>query len=387
MYIKLTTELVDLAIADPSSRAYMVLKMLDWCCYQGNHFISGDLEELVKINKNFKNDLRCLANLYTTYSLNEEILQSFKWHLEFITDENPIPLTRKDVECYTIYVNIKDDFEVYRECHLLAENLNDVKIFKQILAYYKRKHSYSSVNTKIYPILGGGSTTKDVYAHEISLGKSLVLSIVDSDKHFPGAPLGDTAKGVQRIDAEKNAFNAFYYIMEGVLEVENLIPLHVYKNYVVGKSDLKRAMDAILKIFEHNPALLNYYDYKEGITPRLLEDINPNNNTYVIASIAQNSIDELISIKREEWKQFRECLNNFEFLSDQDKDKIFNKRKKGDCYIPGLGKNILENILNSHLFDGANIDNEDLSDIQEQEYENIGELIYNWACSSKPIRI
>ena len=66
---------------------------------------------------------------------------------------------------------------------------------------------------------------------------------------------------------------------------------------------------------------------------------------------------------------------------------IFNKRKKGDCYIPGLGKNILENILNSHLFDGANIDNEDLSDIQEQEYENIGELIYNWACSSKPIRI
>lgn len=387
MYIKLTTELVDLAIADPSSRAYMVLKMLDWCCYQGNHFISGDLEELVKINKNFKNDLRCLANLYTTYSLNEEILQSFKWHLEFITDENPIPLTRKDVECYTIYVNIKDDFEVYRECHLLAENLNDIKIFNQILTYYKKCHSYSNVNTRIYPILGGGSTTKDVYAHEILLGKSLVLTIVDSDKHFPNAQLGDTAKGVKRIDEEKKAFNACCYIMESVLEIENLIPLHVYKNYVNAHLELKPAMDAIIKIHESNPALLNYYDYKEGITPLLLENANPNNNSYDIALIVQNNIKKIIQDKQEEWNKFRELLNNFEFLTNQDKDRIFKKKEKSECYVPGLGKNILENILNSNLFNGINVDKEHLSDIQKQEYENIGEIIYNWACSSNPIRI
>lgn len=388
MYIKITAEIVELARKNKNSRAYEVLKMLDWCVYQGHHFVHGDAELLVQVNRYFKNDFLFLSKLFAKYPINSDIASKMLWHLEFVTEHSKNPKSRKDETNHTIYVNIDSSFEVYRECHLLAENLEDIRMFEYILAYYKRVNKLQKAHSSYYRLLGGGSTTKDVYESDVLFEKALVLCIVDSDKHYPNAGIGNTARQLQCIENKHaHPFNSFYYIMEGVLEIENLVPYKIYEDYSNGKSELNEAVDAIRKVYSTDRNLLAYYDYKNGITPDLLLDNNPSNNAEEIARMITPNLDSIIANVQKSWDDTYKYLQTIVYLTPQDRDRIFKQSKKGDYYVPGLGNKILTHILDTQDNGLNKIVPEDLSDAQQLEYDNIGSILYNWTCASEPIRI
>ena len=387
MYIKITQEIVNQARENKDSEAYAILKMLDWCVYRGCHFVYGDLLTLTDIAHHLKNNFPCLSTLWSKDAELAPIVATFEWHLEFgfSTNDKPFP-SRKDEGTHTIYVNADTSFDAYRECHLLAENLHDIYLFHHILDYYRRLKSFVAVPSVYYPILGGGSTTKDVYKHEIDIGKSLVVCIVDSDKHYPKASIGDTAKQVRKVEQDTKPYNSCCYVMENVLEIENLVPICIYESYAKNHKELAEAYEAVNAIWKKDPKMLDFYDFKEGVTPLYLVDSNPDNNCRNVAIAARSELDEVINAKECEWQKLKEDLDKMTYLRSQEKDRIFKKCKKEDCYIPGFGKNILEHIIEEHKNELAEIVPEDLSEAQKQEYEEIGKLLYNWTCALYPMR-
>lgn len=387
MYIKITQEIVTRAIKNKDSEAYVILKMLDWCAYRGCHFIYGESGTLRELALHLRNDFPCLSTLWSKDSELAPLTATFEWHLEFGFSSSDEPfLSRKDEATHTIYVNADASFDAYRECHLLAENLHDICLFRHILDYYRRIHSSAAVPYAYYPILGGGSTTKDVYKHEMELGKSLVLCIVDSDKHYPKDHIGDTAEQVRREEQNAQSFNSYCYVMEKVLEVENLVPMHIYESYAQKHKELKDAYEAVNAIRMKDPTMLDFYDFKEGVTPSYLVDPNPDNNCRDVAIAARPDLDEIIKAKESEWQKMRKELDKMTCLKPQERDRIFKKCKKEDCYIPGFGKNILEHVIDEYDKELSAVKQEDLSETQKQEYEEIGKLLYNWTCALSPIR-
>lgn len=97
-------------------------------------------------------------------------------------------------------------------------------------------------------------------------------------------------------------------------------------------------------------------------------------------------LDEIIKAKESEWQQMKDDLDKMTYLRSQEKDRIFKKCKKEDCYIPGFGKNVLEHVIEGYKNELSKIKQEDLSEAQKQEYEEIGKLLYNWTCALSPIR-
>lgn len=89
--------------------------------------------------------------------------------------------------------------EVYEECHLLTENLQDGEFFDYLVAeYVKTLGSKSSIN--YMPQMGGGNTISKVYKMEIDRGQHFCVAVLDSDKKFPTAGYGDTCKTLKNED-------------------------------------------------------------------------------------------------------------------------------------------------------------------------------------------
>ena len=389
MYIKITDEIVQQAKEGKDNPSYGILQMLEWCRYLGNHLIHGDIDVLMELHETFLNEFPNLSRLWTIDAEQGPIIDTLEWHLEFVTNINKNPQTRKDDKSKTIYVNVKDGFDPYRECHLLAENLDDIKMYSAILNYFKRLNGYEKVEEAYYPILGGGNTTKDVYESEILLKKSLVLCIVDSDKHFSSDSVGETAKQVLEIENKYMAFNSYLYIMENVLEVENLVPIRVYEEYVRlhNTEEAKQALNSIKIIMKDNVDCLSFYDYKLGINTRRLLDNDPQTTSKHIAILINPEYEKVILEQEDCWKKYYEGLERIEVFSPNDRKKFFDKWEKSACCVKGFGKNILRNVLNSQYDKILGIEEIDLSPAQKQEYNIIGKLLYNWVCASKPIRI
>jgi hypothetical protein len=97
-------------------------------------------------------------------------------------------------------------------------------------------------------------------------------------------------------------------------------------------------------------------------------------------------MDEIIKAKESEWQKMKEELDKMTYLRNQEKDRIFKKCKKEDCYIPGFGKNILEHVIDEYDKELLAVKQEDLSEAQKKEYEEIGKLLYNWTCALAPVR-
>ena len=74
---------------------------------------------------------------------------------------------------------------------------------------------------------GGGQTTAAEFATIQNSKNRLCLCITDSDKRYPGADLGDTAKAVQQVrDAGQHLCELLHL---EVRAIENLLPLAAYK--------------------------------------------------------------------------------------------------------------------------------------------------------------
>lgn len=257
--------------------------------------------------------------------------------------------TQRQDNCIIINPRNNDSFEFYEETHFLVENLLDEEFYKHCLDYYKRNNKIQ-IGYSYYPLLGGGSTITKVYQLEINLKQHFCLAIVDSDKKCPEGSKGDTAKSLLVAD-EENPFNCKCYVMEKVMEIENLLPKSVVKEY-------KNEINSL----QFN---LSFFDYKKGLCKEKLFKSN-------LLSYWQNQLNGKGYDKYlEEIKQDVEILGEDEF-------KIKYKDQK---LIEGFGENVLNHCLKNYKNDLANIRDDNLTSEQSKEWTEIGKLFFEWTCA------
>lgn len=152
---------------------------------------------------------------------------------------------------------------------LLTENAEaDGEYLKLICRVTAKEMEYlSPMNLEI--VHGGGSTTAVVLSAAWSEARPMIC-VVDSDRRYPRAPLGGTAKAIDDIGSENEIGTVCTAILD-VREIENLLPLsflfEVYKdnpevNGRIAKLHSYLSLDARKKA-KFN--VIDYIDFKDGI--------------------------------------------------------------------------------------------------------------------------
>lgn len=384
MYIKITSDIIDKA-NEEDQRCVQLIKLLDWTIVQGKHLVFGekkDLDRIMGLDLDTKlNGFKYILNQYATIG---SIVDQLKWHAEFSLKEQ----SHRDVNHKTICINIDDLplFDVYKETHLLCENLSDINFYDYVLKFYKKLKEIN-INNKYYPILGGGSTTHKVYRSEILKKNAFVVCIADSDKRSPNGSLGDTANVIQKVDRQE-PFNAFFYHLEEVTEVENLIPINIYEKYIseqVGKEQKEKFLK-IKTIGQHCSQYLDYFDMKKGITIKnILEEGENAKYQKKIATSIQLNIKEKCAEINQCIEEVKNALSHVIISKNLkiDTDKYI---KASEVLVYGLGDNILDHILECQKCSLNEIQKEDLRLSQFNEYQTIGELLCNWTCCLDEVR-
>lgn len=395
MFIKITKDIVVAAIND-NETAQNLLRDMDFACHHGKHLILGDRDTLVLIKEHFADKYLALAKLFANISTLGALVNSLRWHVEFsLNEEESFIKEIGDVHIIVISKNDISLFQIFNECHLLVENLEDVQMYQHILDFYKRCNEKAHTYNNYYAILGGGSTTAMVLKHEMELRHSLVLCIVDSDKTYKEAQLKRTAKKVQEIYNNcPFKYNTCLYVLKDVMEVESLVPMSIYEEFCTpiegdeSQKELQSHFQLIKDIREKKEEYLDFFDFKVGLQSSHLVDESPQNiNRQIIECIADQLKEPMIP-NSARYKKIIEILSAKELaLSPQEQEKYANKFMNSETYVHGLGKDILKKVLESCSNSLKNITKEQLTKTQNKIYEEIGSVMYCWTCAVEPQRL
>lgn len=262
-------------------------------------------------------------------------------------------------EADRIFINPADfhDFSLFEKTVLIGENLNDCKVFRHISDKYLCCHKLWAANCIFFDMNGGGATTADVYENQINNYSNFCLCIVDSDKKFPSDEIGGTAVEVKNKHTAKHPPHCGYYIMEGISEVENLLPHEMVRKVTAIKSNL-------LYLLQLDIAFL---DMKKGIVKDVLQN-----------TLAKNYYCDLLAGHQQELDEINAC---YEDISQ----RCLDKQEKKECVVPGFGPNLLKDVLGLS-WDEIDWKNLNLTDSQVYEWEEIGKRVFSWTCAPKKSR-
>lgn len=106
---------------------------------------------------------------------------------------------------------------------LLVENLTDYEVLSGLARIFLSER-YHGLQLSFRAQNGGGSTTPQVLEHLMTNASGPVLCVVDSDRKFLGAGLGDTARTTQRQARRAPQKWRLTFHVLSVRELENLVP-------------------------------------------------------------------------------------------------------------------------------------------------------------------
>lgn len=241
------------------------------------------------------------------------------------------------------------DFLLGMKTYLATENQRDGVLYQRIAELFKRSKRLSNMNSSFVKWKGGGSDFGGTLKSDEILNCNFVFAIADSDKHCPSDKIGKTAKGIKFLG--HNRFNADYYILNDVLEVENLIPYKIVQ-------------DIFPRISELMYYDLSYFDFKKGLTHTTLYD--KERRSYWKSNFTGLYID---------WEQV-------ETLAKEPTFSMYCDAVHGmKSLIPGFGSDLLESALCMPTW--SSITDSDLTSSQQKEWNILGKKIFSWTCCSQ----
>lgn len=228
---------------------------------------------------------------------------------------------------------------------ILGENGNDASYYT-----FMAKNLFPNIPISFEIMSGGGSTTSEVFANIQKQNKRFCLVIADSDMKYPDAPLGGTAKAIEKVWNKKRAHLDVYRL--SVHEAENLLPLSFVKEKA--KSN-KNAIDFLKRIEKTDSfnSIWRCYDIKEGIK---VEDIESSPDYY---SFAEKVYLEVYGVKQ----SFEKYISQLKFC----------KRKH---VMPPIRSDILDKFV--HLKYEEKVKYSIF--LYQQECEKIAKRVVQFAC-------
>lgn len=386
MLFILSEQIAHRALDEHIEESLRVMNSLEACLKYGKHMVFAHYSVLEYIQQKAPKDYPNIVSILSSYSTIGSAARQMSWHAEFIVDQP----SYRDEEHHVVYINETElpRFELVKETHLIGEHLKDVQYIVHIMRYYQREHELKPM-TRYYPLLGGGSSIAHVYENEIKEGHAFVLCVTDGDKKYPTDEIGATGMNVQEKDKSYHKpFHAYYYNMQDVTEMENLIPWRIIEKYAKESKDpeIFKRLKIIKQIKDVNEAYLSYFDYKEGISKTKETETSLLEYQMNIMKAIDPQVATRMKKDEEQWQIQKQQFIESGLANDvKEAEKIIIYIRKKTKYIPGICENILENVILNYSDELSNIQKSDLNLDQLNEYERIGELAYSWTCCVDPV--
>lgn len=362
MLIEIDTESIDELERSEDKKYSDFFNELSYLLYKGiNYFYieKSNLERLYSSNK-LENNAREKYLIQFNNSVEDKSIKNSIKNKIVITGNSASEIFKENNQIFIpIDIAIKD-INLEQRIRIIAENNNDCAFYKYIGNIYMAEHDINGVNLELESILGGGTSIAMVYKENI-VNKNIAILLVDTDIKYAEGEKGRTCN--ELIEAKKdmmeNQFEKITQIISlNVHEIENLIPLKLIKEYYLyhKAKDKIKIVENLEKIYEkykedydeRNP--IYFYDMKSGITKNEMERDEKYNNY---------------------WKKVLD-LANIEYNVEQGK------------LLDGFGRNLLPNINNYvNKIICKDFYGKYLNDELKIEWNNIGELIYNFGCARK----
>ena len=374
MYIEICQDVVDDAIAKSGQKVNDSLDLLQLFAlfsFKGKHII------VVPSLRNNKELITKLSQVMTSVNVeklrrNEKIsylLPSIKAAVSVYCLVTYIDNNQGDPRAIVINPSRYIKFEPYLETILVTENILDSKFFKYIARFYARQQLLKGIQMRYEVKPGGGSTTSDVVREEVEKARRFCLVIVDSDKKYPEeSKVGDTAQKIIEVMENYPCQTCKLYVFEKVMEVENLIPKRIVKEYASEKSSCN--------ILEKD---FSFYDMKVGIC---LKGLYSDDVFHYWQPLLQE--EGLDCSGRDEAKNHSTNRTSYErYVDDHNLNNEVKKGfgsdllrvvtcspdKKGMVKYPELEEEMLNKITPN-----------DLTASQIVEWTSIGKHLFSWAC-------
>ena len=380
MYIEIKEDVIRDAInkrTQEVNNSLDLLILMGLCVKQGKHIVSVPC---LLTNKDLCKQMVSLIGTGAFRSLNKFNTFRYKYgdviarlSIRCVISNKPQEQPDDKVIWITPYECSK--FEPWTETHVLTENLADSSFYIHLAYYYaqtfvfQRKFKESDFAFCFYPLMGGGATIGKVLQMEINREQHFCLVIADSDKKWSGdVGYGDTAKKVIDVMEKFTPFNCRSYVMQKVREIENLIPRKFVEQY--GDNN---GYFGILNLD------FSFFDMKVGLC-----------------------LSELWH--QEIFRYWRDMLGDTALFQERNTlrqqcqtKKDFDKVIKGkEPLKKGFGSNLLSLVIGDIDYLTAKkkfkpkmnhalycITPLDLTPAQQEEWKNIGQLMFSWTCCLK----
>lgn len=229
MLIELSAQLVDnLEILLKDRMFIRCVKNLALAFYEGKHVVTGpiDLIKILESSKSIPADTQNIFRIIRQKRIESEILKS-KIAMHVVVswkNGNTVIDYKNPKQVYTVSYEWFADSVRVQSARLLCENKNDAEIYHRMARAFLWASKYRGVALAFRPSGCGGPGIAD-RLEEITTSEGASLCIVDSDRKWPDAPLGDTARCLQKAakKLEKIVTVAAIIILD-CHELENIIP-------------------------------------------------------------------------------------------------------------------------------------------------------------------
>lgn len=349
----------------PSLDLIETLDLLARACWQGNHLIFAD-RNVLEFLKDFDGaspiTKHVFEQLFQIFPQSQAYLSLFSYKVIVVGVRDVFEHEKiNNVNVIRISANVLSQTNILNPTILLGENLNDANF----LIYFGRarliKNRLQGVHLSYDPRGGGGHTTADIYDDIQQARLNLCLCIVDSDKLFPSASIGQTARDVQRVNDVSQPLCQYFILPTH--EIENIIPLSILTESSENDPNLLNAINDIRRVESEDSRL--FLDIKQGLK---LNDII--NNTNIDFANYWNSVIAAMSLPNDCWAA-SECVRD------------------NDCtciVFHSMGNNVISNVL-SYV---QNITHHKLSEMVDKSVEKLweihGDIIISWCCANYPMR-
>lgn len=197
---------------------------------EGKHIVTGPLSLLSKLvsANQIPGDTRALFRIIKNKRSESELI---KKNIQMYVVVSPEPTSEKfdyrnANQVYTVSYEWFSNSIRIQSARLLCENIDDAKIYTHMTEAYlwSKSPKMNGVTISFRPSGCGGTGIADRLKESIS-SEGASLCIADSDRKWPGGPLGDTAKCLRNAAKEiENDVTVAGIIILSCHEVENIIP-------------------------------------------------------------------------------------------------------------------------------------------------------------------
>lgn len=321
---------------------------------ESKHLLLGDFAAIEHFYKEFKGQFivgPVFNYIYHNYSI-QPIPEEITYYVEVV---NGIPSSYSYKNKYVAQLSYKH-FNKLDKCiatTLLAEDENDACFYEYIFKWYKTINQLRLNHFLYHRHGGGGCTSREL--HRLQLEEKLCLTIIDTDKKYPGHPICPDSTADKCIKVYKESAISKLHLLD-VHEIENLLPLnYIDKEDVCGGNAMavnKKSFDFLRSSAE---LILPYFDYKTGLR---VKDIGKIDDSFIQLCI--------------------NCIPNSERISDNIDD--YKSMSPETYLIKGLGKSILAKTL-AYVKANGLIEAPQLLDFQRENWKTIAQLLLDWGCA------